>query len=135
MLVIVAQTLPMKLEPSRRFQYGGNGGGDGDGGDECDDDFQDVERMGDVLNHLGNVQVTLAVLQESKVGATVSKLKKHSNEGVSNSAKALVKKWKRVAEASGVQGGAAAASPAGKPERSKSAPVSAAKGDLLPLRS
>lgn len=91
--------------------------------------LQDVERMCDVLKSLGSVDVTLAVLQESKVGSTVSKLKKHSNEGVSNSAKALVKKWKRVVESSGAQGGGAAASPAGKSERSKYAPVSAGKGD------
>lgn len=84
--------------------------------------------MSDVLKSLGNVDVTLAVLQESKVGATVSKLKKHSNGGVSNSAKALIKKWKRVAEASGVQGGTAGASPGGKSENSKPAPVSAGKG-------
>lgn len=38
-----------------------------------------------------------------KVGATVSKLKKHADEGLSSDAKALVKKWKKVAEASGVQ--------------------------------
>lgn len=60
--------------------------------------------MNDVLTSLAAVDVTLAVLQESKVGATVSKLKKHANEEVSSSAKALVKRWKKVAEASGVQG-------------------------------
>ena len=69
--------------------------------------------MGDVLRSLDNVDVTLAVLRESKVGATVSKLKKHADDGVSNSAKALVKKWKKIAEAEGVQGGAAAAAGAG----------------------
>lgn len=101
---------------------------DGGGGGEHVVVFQDLERMGDVLKSLGNVDVTLAILRESKVGATVSKLKKHSDEGVSNSAKALIKKWKKVAEASGVQGGTAAASPAGKSEKSKPAPVSAEKG-------
>lgn len=39
-----------------------------------------------------------------KIGASVAKLKKHADDGVSNSAKVLVRKWKRVAEASGVQG-------------------------------
>ena len=48
--------------------------------------------------------MSLALLKESKVGSTVSKLKKHADERVSNNAKALVKKWKKVAEASGVQG-------------------------------
>ncbi|CAM9634969.1 unnamed protein product [Pylaiella littoralis] len=95
---------------------------------------EDVERMCDVLKSLGSVDVTLAVLQESKVGSTVSKLKKHSNEGVSDSAKALVKKWKRVVESSGAQGGGAAASPAGKSERSKYAPVSAGKGPGLSVK-
>ncbi|CAB1116840.1 unnamed protein product [Ectocarpus sp. CCAP 1310/34] len=88
---------------------------------------EDVERIGDVLSSLGKVEVTLAVLQESKVGATVSKLKKHADEEVSKSAKALVKKWKRVAEASGVQGApAAAAGAAGKTGRLP--PGSAGKG-------
>ncbi|CBJ32824.1 conserved unknown protein [Ectocarpus siliculosus] len=88
---------------------------------------EDVERIADVLGSLGKVEVTLAVLQESKVGATVSKLKKHADEEVSKSAKALVKKWKRVAEASGVQGApAAAAGAAGK--TGKSPPGSAGKG-------
>ncbi|CAN0260896.1 unnamed protein product [Ectocarpus sp. 6 AP-2014] len=89
---------------------------------------EDVERIGDVLGSLGKVEVTLAVLQESKVGATVSKLKKHADEEVSKSAKALIKKWKRVAEASGVQGApAAAAGAAGK--TGKSPPGSAGKGN------
>ncbi|CAM9631609.1 unnamed protein product, partial [Ectocarpus sp. 13 AM-2016] len=80
---------------------------------------EDVERIGDVLSSLGKVEVTLAVLRESKVGAMVSKLKKHADEEVSKSAKALVKKWKRVAEASGVQGApAAAAGAAGKTGKS-----------------
>lgn len=89
---------------------------------------QDVERIGDVLSSLGKVEVTLAVLRESKVGATVSKLKKHADEEISKSAKALVKKWKRVAEASGVQvAPAAAAGAAGK--TGKSPPSSAGKGN------
>lgn len=75
--------------------------------------MQDVERIGDVLGSLDGVAITLAVLRESKVGAVVSKLKKHANEGVSNSAKALVKKWKKVAETSG-----AAAAGGSKTDRS-----------------
>ena len=82
--------------------------------------MQDVERMGDVLRSLDNVDVTLAVLRESKVGATVSKLKKHANDGIANTAKALVKKWKRIAEAQGVQGGAAAGAGAGAATAGKS---------------
>ncbi|CAN0509418.1 unnamed protein product, partial [Discosporangium mesarthrocarpum] len=35
----------------------------------------------------------------AQVGATVSKLKKHSDNGVSTAAKALVKKWKKVCPA------------------------------------
>ena len=48
--------------------------------------------------------MTLAALQKSKVGAAVSKLKKHANQKVSSSAKTLIKRWKKVAEASGVAG-------------------------------
>lgn len=71
--------------------------------------------MNDVLGSLGNVNMTLAALRESKVGAAVSKLKKHTNQEVSSSAKALVKKWKKVAEASGL----AAANKAEKSEAGK----------------
>lgn len=87
--------------------------------------------MGDVLRSLHSVDVTLAVLRESKVGATVSKLKKNANDGVSNSAKALIKKWKRIAEAEGVQGSAAAAATPGKSEKtSRPSPATAGKGKL-----
>lgn len=77
---------------------------------------EDVERVCDVLGSLEGVDMSLALLKESKVGSTVFKLKKHADERVSNSAKVLVKKWKKVAEASGVQGAAKAkkaASPKG----------------------
>ena len=57
-----------------------------------------------MLGTLAGVDMSLALLKESKVGSTVAKLKKHANERVSNRAKVLVKKWKKVAEASGVQG-------------------------------
>lgn len=73
---------------------------------------QDVERVTDVLESLGGVNMTLALLKESKVGSAVAKLKKHADERVSNSAKALVRKWKKVAEASGVQGTAKPEKPA-----------------------
>ena len=70
--------------------------------------FQDVERVVDVLGTLAGVDMSLALLKESKVGSTVAKLKKHANERVSNRAKVLVKKWKKVAGirgAGGSQGG------------------------------
>eukprot|EP00904_Undaria_pinnatifida_P001037 jgi/Undpi1/10934/HiC_scaffold_3.g01460.m1 len=73
---------------------------------------EDVERVTDVLESLGGVNMTLALLKESKVGSAVAKLKKHADERVSNSAKALVRKWKKVAEASGVQGTAKPEKPA-----------------------
>lgn len=77
--------------------------------------LKDEERINDVLESLGNVNMSLAALRESKVGASVSKLKKHANQGVSNRAKALVKKWKKVAEAEGL----AAAKKAEKSEAGK----------------
>ncbi len=90
---------------------------------------QDVERIGDVLSSLDKVGVTLPILRESKVGATVSKLKKHANEGVSSSAKALVKKWKKVAEASQEGGPGNAAAAAATPGKSEK-PSSSGKGRL-----
>lgn len=95
-----------------------------------------MERIGDLLSSLDKVDVTLPILRESKVGATVSKLKKHANDGVSGSAKALVKKWKKVAEASGAQQGeagnaaAAAAATPGKSEK----PSSSGKGTVDRLK-
>lgn len=56
-----------------------------------------VERCRDVLSHLNDCQVTLAVLTETLIGATVNKLKSHKDLGAT--AKALVKKWKKVAAA------------------------------------
>lgn len=75
-------------------------------------DAQDEERMSDVLASLQGVEMTLSMLQESKIGASVSKLKKHTDERVSNRAKALIKAWKKVAEMSGVQGAAKMERPA-----------------------
>lgn len=85
---------------------------------------ENLERVSDLLKTLGDVAVTLSMLKESKVGATVSKLKKHADEGVSSSAKALVKKWKKVAEASGVQATPSKAEKTEKPSQEMDIPVS-----------
>jgi len=57
-----------------------------------------VERCQDILSNLNDCQVTLAVLTETLIGATVNKLKSHKDLGAT--AKALVKKWKKVAKES-----------------------------------
>lgn len=59
----------------------------------------------------------LAILTETLIGASVSKLKSHGDEDVAGTAKKLVKKWKGIAK----QGGAAAASSASKPASAKKA--------------
>ena len=64
-----------------------------------------TEKILDILQRLDNVEMDLAILTETLVGASVSKLKKHEDEDVSAIAKKLVKKWKGIA-----QGAASAAS-------------------------
>ncbi|KAL7460203.1 hypothetical protein ACHAXS_000666 [Conticribra weissflogii] len=59
------------------------------------------EKILDILQRLDNTSIDLAILTETLIGASVSKLKSHDDEKVSNTAKALVKKWKGVAKKAG----------------------------------
>ena len=55
------------------------------------------EKILDILQRLEKQKVDLAVLTETLIGASVSKLKKHDNADIASTAKGLVKKWKSVA--------------------------------------
>lgn len=55
----------------------------------------DVEQCQDMLKQLDDCDITLDVLTSTLIGTVVSKFKKHDQLGPS--AKALVKKWKKIA--------------------------------------
>lgn len=75
-------------------------------------DADHTERIVDILTRLNEVPITLPILTETLIGASVSKVKSgHPNADVAAKAKALVKKWKKLAK----EGGVAAASSGGKP--------------------
>lgn len=63
--------------------------------DEKDDSNDSLERIDDIFNRLNEVDMTLDILQESLIGATVNKLRKHKILGTR--AKSLIIKWKSVA--------------------------------------
>mmetsp|Transcript_28461 Transcript_28461/g.51430 ORF Transcript_28461/g.51430 Transcript_28461/m.51430 type:complete len:312 (+) Transcript_28461:157-1092(+) len=56
------------------------------------------EKILDILQGLDKVDMDLAILTETLVGAIVSKLKSHEDGDVSSTAKQLVKKWKGIAK-------------------------------------
>jgi transcription elongation factor S-II len=63
----------------------------------CEDlSDESVERCHDLLKRLDEAPITLKVLTDTLVGTVVSKFK--ANEHVGPSAKALVKKWKKLAK-------------------------------------
>lgn len=75
------------------------------------EDDRDTDRFRDLLSQLDReTGVTLQVLTETLIGATVNKLKSHETLGPT--AKALVKKWKQVAKAASAPKEAANASEA-----------------------
>mmetsp|Transcript_9021 Transcript_9021/g.12839 ORF Transcript_9021/g.12839 Transcript_9021/m.12839 type:complete len:308 (+) Transcript_9021:282-1205(+) len=59
-----------------------------------------VERCQDMLGRLDEYDITLGILSETLIGTVVSKYKAHGTLGPS--AKALVKKWKKLAKQGGV---------------------------------
>jgi len=67
------------------------------------------EKILDILQRLDSVVINLAILSETLIGASVSKLKSHDDADVSSTAKKLVKKWKGVAKKSTSKPAAAAA--------------------------
>ncbi|KAL9179336.1 hypothetical protein ACHAXT_008626 [Thalassiosira profunda] len=82
------------------------------------------EKILDILQRLEKADVDLAVLTETLIGASVSKLKSHEDADVASTAKALVKKWKGIAKQA--QNGASSASSASKPAASAASSVSTA---------
>jgi transcription elongation factor S-II len=62
----------------------------------------DSRRLADMLQQLSSVDLTIDIMAESRIGASVSKYKKHADENVAQLAKNLVKKWKRLASDAGV---------------------------------
>ena len=94
-------------------------------------DADQTDRIVDILTRLNEVPITLAILTETLIGASVSKVKSgHPNADVAAKAKALVKKWKKLAKEGGV---GAAASSGAKPglergESSASVASSSASG-------
>mmetsp|Transcript_35130 Transcript_35130/g.74125 ORF Transcript_35130/g.74125 Transcript_35130/m.74125 type:complete len:317 (-) Transcript_35130:128-1078(-) len=78
------------------------------------------EKILDILQRLDNVEINLAILSETLIGASVSKLKSHDDANVSSTAKKLVKKWKGVAKKSTSKPAAAATTNSAK----KAAPTS-----------
>lgn len=58
-----------------------------------------VEKILDILQRLDKVDnMTLEILSETLIGASVSKLKTYDNSDVASAAKNLVKKWKGIAK-------------------------------------
>jgi len=77
-------------------------------------DADHTERIVDILTRLNEVPITLPILTDTLIGASVSKVKSgHPNADVAGKAKALVKKWKKLAKEGGV--GAAASGGGSKP--------------------
>jgi transcription elongation factor S-II len=80
-----------------------------------------VERCQDILLALQKTDMTLDILTETLVGASVNKLKAH--QALGPSVKALIKQWKQLASKANNNGGATSTStskPAAAAERRKS---------------
>ena len=97
-----------------------------------EDDPVVVERCRDILINLSECDMTLAILTETLIGATVNKLKAHKK--LSSSVKALVKKWKKVAAAS-AQPPPSQKSPAVKTEKSSEEDKSQRRDSLKSVNS
>lgn len=66
-------------------------------------DAANTERVMDILTRLDEAPITLGILTDTLVGASVSKVKSgHPNAEVAARAKTLVKKWKKLAKEGGV---------------------------------
>lgn len=66
-------------------------------------EIKNVERCKDVLERLRECEMTLEILAETLIGATVNKMKMHKEVGAT--AKALIKSWKLVAASAQPSGG------------------------------
>jgi len=84
-----------------------------------------VERCQDILKRLDECAIDLTVLSESLIGTVVSKLKHHAILG--EPAKALVKKWKKVAKDTNEKNGSAEAASVPSPTAAKKKTVTPTK--------
>lgn len=57
----------------------------------------DYDRMLDILNALGKLEMTVDILVQVKIGFVVQKFRKHTNATVAKVAESLVKKWREFA--------------------------------------
>jgi transcription elongation factor S-II len=88
-----------------------------------------AEKILDILERLDRVDnMNLAILSETLIGASVSKLKTHDNSEVASAAKSLVKKWKGIAKRD--QGGNAASSQPAASKSNNESKISSEPGDL-----
>ena len=78
-------------ELSHRDNNGDNGDNGGEGGSR-------TEKIMDIVQRLDQVDMSLSILTDTLIGATVSKLKKYDDGDVVAASKKLVKKWKCLAE-------------------------------------
>lgn len=88
----------------------------------------DVESLQDMLKQLDALDVTLGILTQTLIGTVVSKFKNHATVGPT--AKAMVKKWKKVAK--GIGGGDNAAATSAGTTSQSSTTTSAADIDKKP---
>ena len=88
-----------------------------------------TERIVDILTRLNEVPITLPILTETLIGAAVSKVKSgHPNADVAAKAKALVKKWKKLAKEGGVGAASGGGSNPGLERGESSASVASSSG-------
>ena len=88
-----------------------------------------TEKILDILERLDRVDnMNLAILSETLIGASVSKLKTHDNSEVASAAKNLVKKWKGIAKQG--QGGNAASSQPAASKSNNESKISSEPGNL-----
>jgi len=116
---ILKETLSKKL-----VVIGGEDGGSAQDGD--------VEAARDILKRLDDLDVSMEILTETLIGTVVSKLKNHETLGAS--AKALVKKWKKIAKASsagGTPASSAASNGGGSAASSSSAAAAASAAKVV----
>lgn len=65
------------------------------------DKCEDPSRIHDILSMLSKGRITYAILKSTKIGVTVAKFRKHSDQQVAEKAKMILNMWKRIAAAEG----------------------------------
>jgi len=89
-----------------------------------------TEKIMDIVQRLDQIDMSLSILTDTLIGATVSKLKKHDDVDVVAASKKLVKKWKCLAEQQ-----SASSSAASSTGSSEGASASKAVGQLKRMAS